>query len=198
MRVPLGRDLRAASSPNAGPPGSDVLERLYTVGGGGVPPLTPPYLPPLGPPPLLPPPLVMCVADSQNFALAPSVPRGFKLQNFRPPFGGDHRGTEGGGGVPANPPPPHFRPPPPLPPPPSNTSLPPGWQTEMAWVTCRGEENSVGGVFHGENSIFQIGAGFPPQFFSVGAEYSPCRRTNPQQHPANTHDEVQFFDNSDA
>ena len=25
----------------------------------------------------------------------PSVPRGFKLQNFRPAFGGDHRGTQG-------------------------------------------------------------------------------------------------------
>ena len=35
------------------PASSDVLERPYTVGGGGVPPLTLPYLPPLGPPPSL-------------------------------------------------------------------------------------------------------------------------------------------------
>ena len=62
---------------------SDVLERPYTVGGGGVPPLTPPYPPPpFGPPPPLPSPLVMFEADSQNFASAPSVPRGFKLQKF--------------------------------------------------------------------------------------------------------------------
>ena len=32
------------------------LQRLYTAGGGGVPPLTPPYFPPPGPPPPLPPP----------------------------------------------------------------------------------------------------------------------------------------------
>ena len=43
--------------------------------------------------------------NSQNFASAPSVPSGFTLQNFRPPFGGGHRGTVGGGGVPAKPPP---------------------------------------------------------------------------------------------
>ena len=46
------------------------------------------------PPPLdPPPPLPMFVADSQHFAWAPSVPRGF---NFWPAF--DHRGTLGGGG----------------------------------------------------------------------------------------------------
>ena len=48
------------------------------------------------------------------------MPRGFKLNNFRPAFVGDHRGTRGGGGS---------QPTPPLqtlplpPPPPSNTSL---------------------------------------------------------------------------
>ena len=72
--------------------GRDVVERPYTAGGGGAPP----------PPPTLP----MFEADSQNFASAPSVPRGFRLQNFWPAFGGDHRGTPGGGGSPANPPPP--------------------------------------------------------------------------------------------
>ena len=76
----------------------------------GVPPAAPP----------LPPPLPMFEADIQTFASAPSVPRGFTLQNFRPAFGGDHRGTLGGGGSQPNPPPP-FRPPPS---PPSNTFLP--------------------------------------------------------------------------
>ena len=56
------------------PPDSDVIERPYTAGGGGG------YPPPLDHPPP-PPPLPMFEADSQNFASAPSVPRGFKLQN---------------------------------------------------------------------------------------------------------------------
>ena len=112
---------------------SDVLERPYTAGGGVPHPWTPP------PPP--PPPLPMFEAGSQNIDSAPSVPRGFTPQHFRPAFGGGHRGTLGGGGVPAKAPLPPFRPPPPssdrpLPsppsdplPPPSNTSLgqpPPG------------------------------------------------------------------------
>ena len=59
--------------------GRDVLQRPYTAG-GGVPPLTP-----LPPPP---PPLPMFEADSQDFASAPSVPRGFMLQTFSPAFGG--------------------------------------------------------------------------------------------------------------
>ena len=59
-----------------------------------------------------PPPLPMPEADSQNFALAPSAPRGFKLKNFRPAFSGDHRGTQMGGGSP--PPPPFSDPPPPF------------------------------------------------------------------------------------
>ena len=42
------------------------------------------------------------------------MPRGFELQNFRPSFGGDHRGTLGGRGVPAKRPPP-LQTPPPLP-----------------------------------------------------------------------------------
>ena len=53
--------------------GSDVLYRPYTVGEGFPTPLDPPP-----PSPLLP----MFEADSQNFASVPSVPRGFKLQNF--------------------------------------------------------------------------------------------------------------------
>ena len=54
------------------------------------------------PPPLLP----MFEADSQHFASAPSVPRGFKLQEFWPAFTGTIGGpSEEGGGVPAKPPP---------------------------------------------------------------------------------------------
>ena len=56
----------------------------------------------------------MLEADSQNFASAPSAPRGFTLKNFRPAFG---HGTIGGpweeGGP--QPPPPQNPPPPPLP-----------------------------------------------------------------------------------
>ena len=72
---------------------------MYSKGGGGG-----------GTPP---PPLPMFEADSQNFASTPSAPRAFKLENFRPAFGGDHRGTQGGGKVPAKSPypPPPFRPP---------------------------------------------------------------------------------------
>ena len=96
---------RAASAAERPIP-SHVLERPYTVGrGGGYPPWSPPSPPP--------PPLPMFEADSQDFASAPSVPRGFTLQNSRPAFDGDHRGTLGGGGVPANPPPPLQTPPPP-------------------------------------------------------------------------------------
>ena len=47
------------------------------------------YPPPPGPP--SPPPFPTFEADSQNFASAPSVPRGFKRQNFLPAFGGDRR-----------------------------------------------------------------------------------------------------------
>ena len=88
------------------PPLRNVLDQPYTAGGGGG-----------NPPPLDPPPLPMFEAGSQNFASAPSVPRGFKPQNFRPAFGRDHRGAEGEGG-PSQPPSPSD----PLPP--SNTSLP--------------------------------------------------------------------------
>ena len=80
--------------------GSDVLERPYARRRRGLPP--PPWTPP--------PPLPIFEAASQDFALAPSVPRGFKLQNLWPAFGGDHRGTLGGGGSQPNtpPPPPHL------------------------------------------------------------------------------------------
>ena len=92
-----------------------------TLGGGGVPakpPKHPPFRPP--PPSSPPPPLPMFEAESQSFASAPSVPRGLKPKNFRPAFGGDHRGTLGGGGVPAKPPTSSASKPPS---PPSNTSL---------------------------------------------------------------------------
>ena len=62
--------------------GRDVLERPYTVGGGGV----------TSPDPPLPPSPWTFEADSQNVASAPLAPRGFKLQKFRPTFVGDHRG----------------------------------------------------------------------------------------------------------
>ena len=81
--------------------GRDALERPYTVGGGGVTPH--------------PPPLPMFEADSQNFASAPSVPRGFTLKKFRPAFGGAQKGTLGGGGSQPNPHPPDQTPPPPPP-----------------------------------------------------------------------------------
>ena len=78
---------------------ADILERPSTAGGGGSPPTDPPPSP-------------SNAADSQNFASAPSVPRGFTLQSSWPAFGGDHKGTVGVGRPPAKPPPP-----------PSNTSL---------------------------------------------------------------------------
>ena len=87
----------------------DVLERPYTVaGGGGTPPWTP----------LPPPPPPMFGADSQNFASAPSVPRGFKLKTFGPPSAGTIGGPweEGGPSQISLLPPPL----PPSPPPPSN------------------------------------------------------------------------------
>ena len=109
-----------------------MLERPYNVGGGRVPPpLDPPPAPP--PPPRDPtpphPPLPMFEADSQNFASAPSVPRGFKLKHLWPAFGGGRRRTREERGPPTVPPP--FQTPPP---PPSNTSLgasPPSTTPEM-------------------------------------------------------------------
>ena len=79
-----------------------MLEPPYTVGGRGVAPPAP--HPPLDLPP--PSPLPMFEADSQIFASAPAAPRGFKLNNFRPAFGGDQRGTIGGGRSQPTPPPP--------------------------------------------------------------------------------------------
>ena len=73
-----------------GPQGSDVLERLYTAG-GGVPP---------------PPPFPMFEADSQNCAL---VPRGFKLKIFWPPSAGTIGGPWQEGGSEPTPPLPLLR-----------------------------------------------------------------------------------------
>ena len=70
-----------AGTPPPNPRG--VLERL-TAGGGPPPPLD-------LPPPALP-------VFQPNFASVPSVPRGFKLKEFRPALGGDPLGTKGGGG----------------------------------------------------------------------------------------------------
>ena len=50
----------------------------------------------------------MFEADSQNFAAAPSVPRGVKASKLSAAFGRDHRGTQGGGGVLAKPPSPQM------------------------------------------------------------------------------------------
>ena len=58
-----------------------------------------------------------------SVASALSTPRGYKLQNFRPAFIGDHRGTIGGGGGRPNPPLSPLQTPSPPPSPPSNTSL---------------------------------------------------------------------------
>ena len=76
-RVPIRR------TNGGGGGGSDPLERLYAAGGGGV----------------TPPPLPMFEADSQTFASAPSMPRGFS-------FSAEHRRALGGGRVPAKPSPP--------------------------------------------------------------------------------------------
>ena len=62
------------------------------------------------PPPL--PPLPMFEADSQNLTSAPSMPRGFKLQNFCPPLVGTIGGPWEEGGPSQTPPPSD---PPPLP-----------------------------------------------------------------------------------
>ena len=75
--------------------------------------------PPLRPPP--PPPLPMFEADSQNFALAPSVPRGLKLESCGPPSVGTIGGPKEEGCPSQHPPPPSDPPSPPSAP--SNTSL---------------------------------------------------------------------------
>ena len=107
------------------PPPSDVLDRLCAVGGGGVPPHGPP--PPIPPPP---PPIPMFEADSPNFALAPSVPRGFTLQKCLARLRRGTIGRPSEDGVPANPPPPsslhpspHPHPVPPTTPPPQTPFL---------------------------------------------------------------------------
>ena len=105
------------------PPGSDVSEGPYTVGGGGVPPLTPPTSLHLDPPP--PPLPFQCLRLTAQFLLRRlRCQEDLRFKIFRPPFGGDHRGTlGGGGGVRPNP----FPPPSPLqtPPPPSPLQTPP-------------------------------------------------------------------------
>ena len=91
---------------------------------GGTPPWTPPP----------PPPLPMLEADGQNFASAPSAPRGFTLKNFRPAFGSDHRGSQGGGvsqpNPPSDPPSPPFY----CIPPPSHRGLEEGQHVAQVWV----------------------------------------------------------------
>ena len=59
-----------------------------------------------GLPPLRPPPPFQCLRlTANNFASAPSVPRGFKLQKFWPaPSAGTIGGPSGGGGSQPNPP----------------------------------------------------------------------------------------------
>ena len=79
----LGDQRRVMALPPPPPPPSDELDRPYVGGGGGgAPPRTP----------LLPFPCLRLTA--KHSALAPSVPRGLKLKNFREE-----------GGIPANPPP---------------------------------------------------------------------------------------------
>ena len=83
-------------SPPLTPPPRDALERPYTAGGGGgTPPLPEP-----------PPPLPIFEADSQNFALVPSVPRGFRPQISRQPSAGTIGGPGRGGSQPSTPSPP--------------------------------------------------------------------------------------------
>ena len=105
------RTARRTSPIGGPPPPRDALERPYTVGRVGVPPPGP-HLPP----PLLPFPCLRLTAKILLRRLR--CQEDFKLQNFRPAFGRDHRR-----GVAAKPPslPPPFRPPSP----PFNTSLPP-------------------------------------------------------------------------
>ena len=62
--------------------------------------------PPPEPTPTRPPPPLLPFLFEPNFAWAPSVPRGFKLQICGPPLAGDHMGTIGGGGGSGHPPPP--------------------------------------------------------------------------------------------
>ena len=72
--------------------------------------------PPWTPLPPSPPPPPMFEADSQKFATAPSVPRGFKLNNVRPAFRRGPQGDPGRRGwVPAKPPSPFQTPPTPAP-----------------------------------------------------------------------------------
>ena len=67
---------------------------------------------------------------------------------------------------------------------------------------------SARGFFCGQNSVFHLGAEFSPDFFTLGAEYSPPPSSHPvffyfcssaqkqDAHQANTYGEAQLFDNS--
>ena len=118
----------------------DVLERPYAVG-GGVPPLTPHYLPPLGPPP--PPPFRCLRLTAKMLLWRLRCQEGLTFKNFRPAFGGDHRGREGQA-EPLPLPPPSDPPPPsppllmlPCPPPPAKRVCKPrsagGRQRNQPW-----------------------------------------------------------------
>ena len=85
-------------------------------------------------------------ADSQNFASAPSMPRGFTLQNLLAPLRRGPQGDPGrkGGSQPPSPPSDPLCPPPPPPAPPSdppcpplsNTSLGAGWRWKRGGRGC--------------------------------------------------------------
>ena len=135
------------------------------------------------PPP--PPPLPMFEADSQNFAAAPSAPRGFELKIFRPTFGGNRRGTQGGGGVRPTPPPP-LRPPGPSPRPLSNTSLvPPAPQIKVTIV----RNLRSGGLGHFWYTSFWVPDRLRPLSAHVslaGSCLTTGSKTAPKQSPRST------------
>ena len=81
--------------------GGGIRPAVHRKGERGVPP-------PHGTP-SPPPPLPIFEADSQKFCLDAFGAQ--RIEAFRPAFGGDHRGIQGGGG--SQPPPLPFRPPPP-------------------------------------------------------------------------------------
>ena len=64
-----------------------------------------------------------------------------------------------------------------VPPPPPHSTPPVPSRILREGAINRREETSARKFFARQNSVFQMGAEFPPHFFSVGAEYSPCRQT---------------------